>query len=62
MQVVLFLPVLTGNDARKRRVAEISAAALLLTEPIDEAAFRFYLACGFSRVGNSLPFLGIRLH
>ena len=45
-----------------RRVAEISAAALLLTEPIDEAAFRFYLACGFSRVGNSLPFLGIRLH
>lgn len=45
-----------------RRASEITAAALFLTEPIDEAASRFYLACGFARVGNSLPFLGIRLH
>lgn len=45
-----------------RRASEITAAALLLTEPIDEAACRFYLACGFARVGNSLPFLGMRLH
>ena len=45
-----------------RKAAEITAAALFLTEPIDEAAEAFYLKCGFSRMGSSLPFLGIRLH
>lgn len=45
-----------------RRASEITAAAIFLTEPIDEVASRFYPACGFARVGNSLPFLGIRLH
>ena len=45
-----------------RRASEITAAAIFLTEPIDEVASRFYPACGFARVGKSLPFLGIRLH
>ena len=44
------------------KVAEITGAALFITEPIDSGAAAFYQHCGFSPVGKTLPFLAIKLH
>lgn len=43
------------------KVAEITGAALFITEPIDEDASAFYLHCGFQEVGKDLPFFAIKL-
>lgn len=44
------------------KVAEITGAALFITEPIDEDAYAFYQHSGFSPIGKDLPFLAIKLH
>lgn len=47
---------------KARRVSEITGAALLITEPLNENASSFYLHVGFAPVGKNLPFLAIKLH
>ena len=44
------------------KVAEITGAVLLITEPIDAAAMCFYTRCGFESIGAQLPFLAVNLH
>lgn len=43
-----------------QKVSLLTGAALLLTEPIDEAAKNFYLRFGFTSIGKNQPFLALR--